>query len=176
MNFLDTFIRFLLDFIPLRTVRSYQLGVREVFGVAKRTLRPGVWLHIKFIFEVFPIDAAEQGLNLPTQSVTTKDGVAVAVSANISYDITDAATVHATVLNLDTTLVYEAMRTIARCIRRRSFAEIAARQGALENAIRRSLQKRVEPWGVRIIGVGVSDLVQARHYRLFGDPNTIPSG
>lgn len=172
MGLFSDLINTLIQLAPIRpvVVRGYQQGVEIWRGQLRKTLEPGIYAHIKWLREILIIDVKEQGINLVTQSITTKDDVPTCLSVNLSYEILDARLAMETVHDLDVTLSYEAMRFVARAVRRRTYTEVRDRQRALENAIERSLQRRVLPWGVHIMGVGLTDFTKARHYRLFGDP------
>ena len=158
-----------MDFIPLRLVRANEQGVIEVFGRYWRTWGPGLYPHCKFVFEVDAILVTEQGVDCPTQVLTTQDGKKVSVSVNVTYLILDAGKMHCTVHDVDTMIGLEAMRMVSRVLRRYALPDILPRQPALERSLERRLGTRAGGWGVEITGVGITHFAETRPIHLLND-------
>lgn len=164
-----------LALIPFRfyLVKSSQQGVRLKRGVVAGTLGPGVYFGVVMLWTVEVFDVAEQGMNLPNQTVTTADGRAVTFSSNLSYTIDDAGKFYTVVQDLDNTLIYEAMRHAAKAIRVDDYDTVVGDQDAVEGVVFRSLSRRVAEWGVCLTGYGLTDFVEATTFRVIGDPSLI---
>ncbi len=154
MTWIDSLVNLILNFIPLRLVRANEQGVLEVFGKYKRTVGPGLYFHCKFVREIDSEVVTEQGIDCPNQLLTSKDDVRVTVSCNVTYIVDDAGTKHLNAHDADRLLGLEAMRYVARVIRRYDYATIQSNQNALERQLRRRLRKRAEGWGVRLTDAG----------------------
>jgi regulator of protease activity HflC (stomatin/prohibitin superfamily) len=170
MNFIESILSRLEQLWPFVRVKTYQRGVRFRGGKAPVELQPGVHFAIWWFDEVLIVDVTSQPINLPTQSITTKDGVPVSFSANVIYRVTDPVTMLTAVSDFDDSVTAIAMNHLAKRVREQSMDELRTGQDALEKSLEGTLHTRVKKWGVEIEAVGLTDLVQARAYRLLGDP------
>jgi regulator of protease activity HflC (stomatin/prohibitin superfamily) len=169
MTFIDSLIRLILDFIPLRLIRSNEQGVIEIRGRYWRTVGPGLYPHCKFIFEVDNYFVSDDGYDCPNQVLTTKDGKRVSVSANVTYRIQDAGKLHRFVRDVDKQMGLEAMRVVARVVRRYELGAILPRQPALERSIRKRLATLASDWGVEVTGAGLTHFAETRPIHLLND-------
>jgi regulator of protease activity HflC (stomatin/prohibitin superfamily) len=152
--------------LPFRVVRVYQRGVKFRLGILKPTLEPGFHWIIPMIDQVDIVDVNQETKNLPNQSVTTKDGKAVTFSVNIIYETLDAALLFTAVQSHEESFTAVAMVHMAQRIREWEWHELLEGQKDLEKSLRDTLTTRVKPWGIRIVGVGITDLTQARPIRI----------
>lgn len=170
MSWVEAILDRIADLWPFVRVKTYQAGVRFRGGKGPALLEPGVHFAIWWFDEVFMVDITQQPINLPTQSITTADGVPVSFSANIIYRVDDAVTLFTAIRDFEDSVTAIAMSHLAKKVRAWSMEELRTGQDELERSLERTLQTRVRDWGVKIIDVGLTDLVQARAYRLLGDP------
>ena len=117
------------------------------------------------------INVAPEVRNLVTQTVTTKDGHSVTLSANICYCIVDARASFTRIQDFDSSLESYAMVHLARSVSRLTMLQLKRERALVERNLARALSKRVKPWGAKIEWVGLTDLTEAKAYRLFGDPS-----
>lgn len=174
MNWLDALLTRLAQLWPFERIRPWQRAVRTTFvpfrGVRVVVLEPGI-VRALWFFDALDIrDVQEDTYNLPTQSVTTKDDVAVSLSANFVYEIEDVRAAVCDVRQFDASLQDLAMVHLAERIRELTWDELRAGQDKLEQSLKGTLTTRAKRWGVTIIRVGLTDLVKARQFRHFGDP------
>lgn len=133
------------------------------------SLGPGVHRRLWWMEEVQNESIVEQVYNLPTQSITTKDDVAVTFSANIRFQISDVVLNLTQVHNFEASLEGAAMVHLAQRVRDWNWKELVENQKKLEKSLADTLTTRVKHWGVEIIDVGLTDLVKGRVYRFYGD-------
>jgi regulator of protease activity HflC (stomatin/prohibitin superfamily) len=176
MSWVEAILSRLADLWPFVRIARFQRGVRTTHipfrGIRVDVLEPGVHGCLWFFQQIQEQTVVEQVYNLPTQSVTCKDGTQVTVSANFAFDITDAEAAALNVFDLQDSLQGLAMMQIARKLRDWTWDELMAHQTDLERSIRDTLTTRAKEWGVRITAVGITDLVKARAYRLYHDGST----
>lgn len=159
--------------LPIRVVRSYQQGVRFSLGQDRALLHTGVYFHLPWIWEVEIVDTAPQVLNLPTQTVRTIDGHSISFSGNIEFQVVDARLMYTKVQDLNHSLAARTMGHIARKIRRRTLDVLTTKQASLETYLKNTLHLQCSGWGVRINDVALTDLVQSKAFRLYGDVGTL---
>ncbi len=160
----------ILVLLPLRIVHAYERGVKFRFGRDVAELAPGVHWFWPFFESVESVNIAPETRNLPTQSVVSKDGKAVSFSCNICYRIVDARRMYVSVQDFDHALEAYAMVHMAAGIGQRTIAAVKREREEIETELAESLTAKVSEWGAAIEWVGLTDLVEARAYRLFGDP------
>lgn len=174
MNWLDALLERLADLWPFVRVQQWQRGVRTTFipfrGVVIRVLDPGAHRKLWWFETVVWQTVIPQVYNLPTQTITSKDGVPVTLSVNFGYAVDDAEAAINNVYDLNDSIQGLAMMHIAKKVREWTWDELIEHQGDLERSIKTTLTTRVQKWGVVITDVGLTDLVKARTFRLFGDP------
>ena len=178
MSWLSDLLNRLSELWPFVRIAAYERGVRTTYiprrGIKVDVLGPGVHLRLWWFQTVTEQVVVEQSENLPTQSCTCKDGTQVTLSVNFTYEVTDAEAAVNNVTQLSDSLCARAMMQVAKKLRGWTWAELVAGQSDLERSIRETLTTRAKDWGIRITDCGITDLVQARTYRFFGDPPIAP--
>lgn len=160
-----------LQLLPCRIVHSFERGVLFHMGTDVRALEPGLHWFIPFVQSIEVVNVAPETRNLVTQTVTTKDGHSVTFSANVCYRIVDARVMYTAVQDFDGSMEAYAMVHLARAISRLTLAQLKRNRAQIERQFARALSRRVKAWGARIEYVGLTDLTEARAFRLFGDPS-----
>jgi regulator of protease activity HflC (stomatin/prohibitin superfamily) len=173
MSWVQVIIEHITSLFPWRRVQPYQRGVRTCFvpwkGVRVSLLQPGIARCIPWFDSVEIRDIQEDSYNLPTQSVTTKDDVAVTFSANFTFEIEDVKASIFNVREFATSLQDLAMLHLSERVRDLTWAELRDGQKKLEKSIEGTLTTRAKDWGVRIQRFGLTDMVKARQFRHFGE-------
>ena len=174
MSWVEAILSRLFDLWPFIRVQMWQRGVRTTFvpfrGTVVTVLEPGWHLKLWWMQTVVMQTVIEQVYNLPTQTVTCKCGAPATLSANFTFEVTDAEAAVNNVFDLPDSLNGLAMMHVAKKVRDWTWDELIEHQSDLERSIRDTLTTRAKAWGVRITAVGITDLVKARAYRLYGDP------
>lgn len=153
--------------IPGRMVRDYERGVRFTFGKARRNqLDQGWWWFCPLVQSIDLVPIKDQVYDIATQSLTTKDDVAVSASMCIEYEVVNAVLWATEVHDFDASLHALAKIYLARGIRRRTYEYLRTKQRRVERSIAYSLSVHTAIWGVRIKTVGIETFVKARQYRV----------
>lgn len=176
MSWLETLFSFLRQLIPWVVVRDGEAGVRFVFGKSRGPYPPGWYFSTPMLYQMVSHFAEHRVINLLSMSVTTKDGVPVTLSANITYRTHDARLSRVMVQEPEGAMGQEAMKAVHRCARRVPFPKLLASQRSLERGTMRTLQRTVTDWGITVLDVGLTDLVRASQHRLFVDPPVKEAG
>jgi regulator of protease activity HflC (stomatin/prohibitin superfamily) len=150
-----------------RIVSSYEQGIRFRRGVPEPApLGSGLWFHWPTLDRIEVLPVREDWIDLLVQSITTADGVEVALSANIGYTISDAVKAYTSVHDYHGSLGRLASAHLHRRIHDLTYADLMGSLPKLEKSLEGTLTTRSKPWGIVIQDVGVTDLVRARAYRL----------
>lgn len=173
-EFLLQFAAWLREFLPVKIIRPDEQGSLMRGARAAGTLGPGVYLFRPWYDMIRVYGTAYQQVDLPCQVVTTADDVPVLFSANIGYRVVDAQAMDLAVVDLDVTLTREAAGWMATKIADRTYQELRGDRAAIQRALRESLARRVDQWGVKIEVVMLTDFSRARVYRVVGNPAVSP--
>lgn len=177
MSWIEAILNKLAELWPFVRIAAFERGVRTTYlpwkGIRVDVLEPGVHLALWWFQQIVEQIVVEQPENLPTQTVTCKDGTPATLSVNFVYEVVDAEAAVNNVAHLATSLQARAMMQVAKKARGWTWPELVEKQTDLERSIRETLTTRAKDWGIRITDVGITDLAHARAYRFFGDPPVI---
>lgn len=176
MNWIAEILNRIASLWPWRRVHPWQRAVRSCFvpfrGVKVSVLHPGIARCIPWFDSIEIRDVQEDSYNLPTQSVTTKDDVAVTFSANFVYEIEDVKASVFNVREFASSLQDLAMLHLSERVRELTWDELRDGQKELERSLKGTLETRARKWGVAISRAGLTDMVKARQFRHFGEINS----
>ena len=196
-NILLTIIQNFTKLIPLRfaTIYSFQKGVKWHLGNPTRQLTSKTgwywpvlrknWIPIRFkrtglhfywplIQDITDMDTVPEVVNLPIQSLTTKDKETLCISGAVHYEIEDLHKYLTRVQDFDESFIAMILGIVERMVTTADFddlrngGKLALREHVLDDA-----GVIAHRWGVKLIDFYITDMVKARSLRLFG---TIPGG
>jgi regulator of protease activity HflC (stomatin/prohibitin superfamily) len=126
------------------------------------------------------IVVARQTLNLPTQTLMTRDKQQIIVGAFVVYNIKDAVqAIGERNWDVESTVGDITQAAIVEEITKRTLDELlegvsGGRDSNLSKALTGNCRKQLRPFGVRVWRCGLTDFSTSRVYRLIGnDPLTV---
>lgn len=181
MNWLQALIDFVqrkfLALWPLAKVYTTQQAVRVRFGhLMPGELGPGLHWKLPIADEIWRVSVNERTIDLREGSVSTLDRKAIVVSGNLSYRIGSARTLWLNVHDFDNSLANLALGRICSDVARKGWDDLRENREALEIALLARVNEEVASWGVEVTRLHLTDLVEARQYRMFSQSyNYMPS-
>lgn len=167
MTFVDWLLAVWKEVCFVVVCESWERGVRFRRGIPEpRQLGAGVWFFVPFVDRIELIPVVERFIDLPMQRITTADGVEVALSANIGYEITDAVKAYTQVHDYEESLARLAAGHLHRRIHEQTYDDLMGGLAKLERSLEGTLTTRSKPWGIVIQDVGITDMVRQRAYSL----------
>jgi regulator of protease activity HflC (stomatin/prohibitin superfamily) len=138
-------------FAGAKTVPQGQVWTVERFGAFTRLLNPGLNFMVPFIDRVGrKLNVQEQVLDIPEQSVITRDNATVSVDGVIYYRVLEAGKAAYQVANLPTALSTLAMTNIRAVVGELELDAALSSRERINSSLLVILDGATEPWGVKV--------------------------
>ena len=169
---IETIVEFLASLQFFTIITPEDRGVLLRGGKYVGTFQPGFHWHWPIIDEVRVVTVVEQAVDLPEQSVTTKDYFTVLVGGTIRYEISNARKALLNVQDYDETLQIIAMGSLLSYIARRKRNQILYPED-VEKEILSDLQSECEPIGLNVVEFKLTNSCNHKVIRVVGDQTVI---
>lgn len=163
--------------MPFRIVRPYQKGLVERLGKYKRTADSGLNIVIPFVEKLTKVDMREQVVDVPPQSVITKDNVVVEVDAVVYYEVTDPVKVTYNVANFYSAATKLAQTNLRNLVGDLALDESLTSREVINSKLREILDQATDKWGVKVARVELQrieppkDVTEAMHRQMKAERN-----
>lgn len=170
-NILLTIINNIAKLIPIRLpiIYDYQQGAKFSFGKAKKNLGPGIHFHWAWVQNVMIVDTVDQVVETNLVTTTTKNKKPLSLSISINYKINDAVAYYTGVQDFDVSLIKLAEGVLTSVASRFMDDEIYKDHGVLTQAVMDELDETCSSWGVELLEINLSNIVEATTYRILAD-------
>lgn len=166
------FVIFIIAATGLKIIRPWQKGLVERLGKYQRTAEAGLNLIIPFMERLTKIDMREQVVDVPPQSVITKDNVVVEVDAVVYYEITDPIKVTYNVANFYIAAIKLAQTNLRNLIGDLALDESLTSREVINTKLRQILDDATDKWGAKVTRVELQrieppvDVTEAMHRQM----------
>jgi len=165
MAFIDPLTIILILFLGLavftvaqgvRTVPQGEVWTVERFGAFTRLLNPGLNIILPFIDRIGRrLNVQEVVLDIPEQSVITKDNATVAVDGIVYYRVMDPVKAAYAVQNLQLALTALAMTNIRAVIGEMELDATLSGRERINSSLLMILDGATDPWGMKVSRVEI---------------------
>lgn len=137
------------------------VGMLSVNGKFVQMLSPGVYGYWTFNrrIAVDIVDMRLQTMEVSGQEILSKDKVSLRANLSATYQVVDAAKLRAQIAKPDEFLYRELQFGLRQVLGTRSLEEILSDKGDLDGAIGTYIKSKVSDFGLKVIGVGVKDII-----------------
>lgn len=178
----DLIIQFFQFFQFLHIVHAYQKGVVLRFGRYQRSVNPGLVFTLPFFVDILlTFGAVDEPFTIGPQSLITKDGIMVVVSALFVVRVEDMRKFLLDFEGGNAGTMLLAHGALAELVESKTYAEITRRplepedddldrpgMPSMSRRLATLLRRRVRDYGVSVIRAQVIELTKAKSIRLMG--------
>jgi regulator of protease activity HflC (stomatin/prohibitin superfamily) len=152
-------IAVMIIFAGIKTVPQGQQWTVERFGRYTRTLESGLRVIIPFVDRVGRrLSVMEQVLDVPAQTVITKDNAAVIADGVVFYRVQDCARAAYQVQNLEEAIVNLTTTNLRSVIGAMDLDDTLSKRAEINEVLMGIIDEATNPWGVKIIRIEIRDL------------------
>lgn len=159
------------DFLPFFIVKEYEEALHLSGGKFKRKLSAGFYWKWSFYDEVLRQHIALTTINLPAQSLVTKDHKNIVVKAVVKYKITDIKTFLLEVYDSVDAISDVSQGIIKNVIMPSTWEECKSME--TDNNITKKVRNELKKLGVHIETVTLTSIAEMRTIRLINQNETI---
>lgn len=152
--------------MPWAVVKEYSKGVKLRFGKFQKVLDPGFYWIIPFVDDVEACVHVTTTLDLPAQSVLTKDGESIVIKAVVKYSISDVEKFYCRVTDAIGALRDISMGSVYDVVKTMDWSEL--QEADLPALMTKEVRKQAFRWGMDVSRVTVTDLSKMKSIRLIG--------
>jgi regulator of protease activity HflC (stomatin/prohibitin superfamily) len=166
------FVIFIIAATGLKIIRPWQKGLVERLGKYQRIANAGLTLIIPFMERLLKVDMREQVVDVPPQSVITKDNVVVEVDAVVYYEVTDPVKVTYNVANFYTAATKLAQTNLRNLVGDLALDESLTSREVINTKLRQILDDATDKWGTKVTRVELQrieppvDVTDAMHRQM----------
>jgi regulator of protease activity HflC (stomatin/prohibitin superfamily) len=143
----------------VKTVPQGDRWTVERFGRYTRTLESGLNLIVPFIDRIGrKINVMEQVLDVPAQTVITRDNAAVVADGVVFYRVDNAAAASYQVRNLEEAIVNLTTTNLRSVIGSMDLDETLSNRQRINDVLMSIVDEATNPWGIKIIRIEIRDL------------------
>ena len=161
---LTVILAILLIVIPflsaaIKIVREYERAVIFRLGRLKGVAGPGIFFIIPIIDQFFKVDLRINTVDVPKQSVITKDNVSILVDAVVYYRVEDPIKAVVKISNYNYAVTQLSMTTLRDVIGTTELDEILTKREEVNARLQKIIDEATEPWGIKVTAVTIKDIV-----------------
>jgi len=150
-------------------VHAWEYGVRLRLGKFHAVLSPGLHFYFPFWLDKVLIEnVVTETRKVRPQSLTTKDGKAVVISAVVTFRIKDVRTFLLDIEGRNNVVEDCTYGPIANFIMKRQWDELVA-MDSLDNELTKVVRRQASKYGIDIIAIQLVDFTLCRSVRLIGE-------
>jgi len=152
-------VAILIIYAGIKTVPQGENWTVERFGRYTRTLESGLRVIVPFIDRVGrKLSIMEQVLDVPAQTVITKDNAAVVADGVVFFRVDDTARAAYQVQNLEEAIVNLTTTNLRSVIGSMDLDDTLSKRAEINEILMGIIDEATNPWGVKIMRIEIRDL------------------
>lgn len=153
---------------PVRIVDADEQGLRFRFGKKTDLLPPGVHWFVPGLMKIEKFCVTYQEIDCEVQTLDTADNICTSFSANMGYIIRDVVQYRLGLHSADSTMERRLRGILGELVEESDYIDLRKSRRKIADRAKKEIIKQVEPWGVEVVNVSLTDFARTKAYRLFG--------
>ncbi|MDR1400781.1 MAG: SPFH/Band 7/PHB domain protein [Endomicrobium sp.] len=142
----------------IKIIRQYEKGLVETLGRYMGTRNPGANVIIPIFQRMLRVDMRERVIDVPPQSVITKDNVSVIVDAIIYFQVTDPVKVVYNIENFALAALKLAQTNLRNVIGDMELDSTLTSREKINTQLRVVMDEATDKWGVKVTRVEIQKI------------------
>jgi regulator of protease activity HflC (stomatin/prohibitin superfamily) len=158
--FVLALIAFVFIFIAssIKIIRQYEKGLVETLGKYTGTKSSGLNIILPIFQRMLRVDMRERVIDVPPQSVITKDNVSVVVDAIIYFQVTDPVKVVYNIENFALAALKLAQTNLRNVIGDMELDSTLTSREKINTQLREVMDEATDKWGVKVTRVEIQKI------------------
>jgi regulator of protease activity HflC (stomatin/prohibitin superfamily) len=144
--------------LSFRIVKEWQRAVVLRLGRVLGVKGPGIIFLIPFVDRPVVVDLRINNVDIPPQTMITKDNVTLSIDAVVYYKVIDTIKAVANISNYNSAVINIAQTSLRDIIGQMSLDEVLSERDAINKKLQEILDSYTEGWGVKVTAVTVRDV------------------
>lgn len=166
-------VRWVADLIPRWEIcRATHGGVKFVRGRKVKPIRPGIYWFWPAVTECVLLPVVRHPVDLPAQSLTTRDGKSVMLSITLVVEVVDVIRALGKTWDVDDMIRDIGRAAAGELVPTLRFSEL--RGPDVPDDLAKTARRLLRPYGVRVIRARLTDCTKNLVVRTVGDGSLVP--
>ncbi len=143
----------------IRVVREYERGVIFRLGRLVGAKGPGLFFVVPFIDQLIKIDLRVVTMDVPKQSLITRDNVPVTVDAVVYFRVISPEDAITKVENYIAATSLISQTTLRSVVGQSELDELLIHRDKINEALQKIIDEKTDPWGIKVSAVEIKEVV-----------------
>ncbi|TRM76065.1 slipin family protein [Sulfolobus sp. B1] len=144
--------------MSFRVVREWERAVVLRLGRFLRIKGPGIIFLIPFVDRPLVVDLRVNTVEVPPQTILTKDNVTVSVDAVVYYKVIDPQKAVISVYNYNVAVLNLAQTSLRDIVGQMELDELLSKREEINRKLQEILDISTEGWGIKVTAVTIRDI------------------
>jgi len=142
----------------IRVVREYERGVIFRLGRLVGAKGPGLFFVVPFIDQLIKIDLRVVTMDVPKQSLITRDNVPVTVDAVVYFRVISPEDAITKVENYIAATSLISQTTLRSVVGQSELDELLIHRDKINEALQKIIDDKTDPWGIKVSAVEIKEV------------------
>jgi len=142
----------------IRIVREYERGVIFRLGRLIGAKGPGLFFVIPFMDQLIKIDLRVLTMDVPKQSLITRDNVPVTVDAVVYFRVLNPEDAVTKVENYISATSLISQTTLRSIVGQSELDELLIHRDKINEALQKIIDEKTDPWGIKVSAVEIKEV------------------
>ena len=142
----------------IRVVREYERGVIFRLGRLVGAKGPGLFFVVPFIDQFIKIDLRVVTMDVPKQSLITRDNVPVTVDAVVYFRVLSPEDAITKVENYIAATSLISQTTLRSVVGQSELDELLIHRDKINEALQKIIDEKTDPWGIKVSAVEIKEV------------------